>query len=66
MQYFQNEGKIDRIIRAIIGVILLVVFYNLAEGWLRTLVLVLAIISLVTALTGFCALYRLFNFSTKK
>lgn len=63
-----NEGTIDRVIRAILGVVLLYVgFFILAGTTLGIVLDVLGVIAVVTAATGFCLLYRLFgDFSTKK
>lgn len=61
----QNESTTDRIIRAIVGLILLVVAY-LLSGILSIILYVVAAVSLFTASTGFCALYKLFGYSTKK
>jgi hypothetical protein len=63
-----NEGTIDRVIRAILGVVLLYVgFFVLAGTALGIVLDVLGVIAVVTAATGFCLLYRLFgDFSTKK
>lgn len=63
-----NEGTIDRVIRAILGVVLLYVgFFVLAGTTLGIVLDVLGVIAVVTAATGFCLLYRLFgDFSTKK
>jgi hypothetical protein len=64
----QNEGNVDRIIRVLLGLALI------GFGWLyfgnNTLGIVLdilGIIALITGLTGFCLLYKVFgNFSTKQ
>lgn len=56
----QNESKNDRIIRAILGVIIAGIGYY--TGW--WLLYILAAILLVTAATGFCLIYKIFNFST--
>ena len=60
-----NESALDRIIRVIIGIVLLAAGLMLT-GPFKWVVLVLAVIALVTAATGFCLLYRLFGFSTNK
>ena len=61
-----NESKFDRVIRVVVGAILLSAGLMYATGVLRTVLLVLAVIALFTAATGFCALYRIFGFSTLK
>jgi hypothetical protein len=61
-----NESNADRIIRALLGAVL--VGLNIggvvtgAWGWVF---LVAGVVLLLTGLTGWCALYRLFGFSTK-
>lgn len=58
----QNMGTVDRIIRAIIGVILLILVFTgpkTAWGWI-------GLIPLLTALFGYCPLYQIFGISTRK
>jgi len=63
----QNVGKIDRYVRAVLGVILLaLVLTQTVTAWLAIVLGVLAVILLVTAAIGFCPLYAPFKFSTKK
>jgi len=61
----RNEGNLDRILRALVGALLLVAWI---AGWTTgTLALVLGIVGVVlvaTAAVGFCPLYRLFGIST--
>ena len=62
-----NESNTDRIIRAVAGVVLAVLYFaNVVSGTLGVILLVVGAILLVTAATGFCPLYALFKFSTKK
>ena len=56
-----NMSKMDRIIRGILGVLLIGnVFFALQHpiGWI-------GVILLATAITGICPLYSLFNINTK-
>jgi hypothetical protein len=56
-----NMGATDRIIRVILGVILIInVFWGLETplGWI-------GVILLVTGLAGICPLYSILGFSTK-
>jgi len=56
-----NVGKVDRIIRIILGVLLIGnVFYALQHpiGWL-------GVILLATGILGKCPLYSILNFNTK-
>ena len=61
----RNEGTIDRIIRAIIGVVALVAAVAVGVGTVGGIVLlVLGGIMVVTAAVGFCPLYRVFGIHT--
>jgi hypothetical protein len=61
-----NEGTIDRVIRVILGVALAYIGYLTGGVW-GIVLYVLAAVAVVTGITGFCLLYKLFgNFSTKK
>jgi predicted phage tail protein len=66
----QNEGTTDRILRLIIGaVFLLVAFVVLDAAAVSAGGIVLAVIGAVLMLTGavgYCMLYTVFHFSTKK
>lgn len=60
----QNVGSIDRILRIVIGIALLVwgfVLSNPMNYWGA-----IGAIPLFTALLGWCPAYTLINFSTKK
>jgi len=65
-----NEGTVDRIIRAVLGVVMLWAglwpLNGLQAAVLGIVVAVIGLILLVTALTGYCALYRLFGISTRR
>jgi len=61
----RNMGKIDRIIRAVVGVALIVVGVVLGD-WVLILGTVLGAILLITAAIGFCPLYVPFKISTIK
>jgi len=68
MNLKQNESTTDRVIRVVIGAVLvgfgLFVFGNSVFGVVLD---VLGVIVLITAATGICLLYKLFgNFSTKE
>lgn len=57
---FLNEGSLDRILRVILGVVLLsltVVGPQTAWGWI-------GLLPLVTGIAGFCPLYRLLGINT--
>jgi Na+(H+)/acetate symporter ActP len=62
-----NESNADRIIRAVLGIILLFLgFGGMLAGTWAIVAEVLGAIMLLTAAIGFCPLYTLFKFSTKK
>jgi len=61
----KNESSADRIIRAVVGLILLLIAYY-SIGLLSIILYILGAIAIITAVTGFCALYKLFNISTIK
>ncbi len=61
----KNVGKTDKIIRILIAVVLVALYFtNVVTGTLGIIFLVAAGISLVTALINFCGLYSLFGMST--
>ena len=63
--FAQNESGLDRTLRAIIGIALVVLMFTYLTGaWLWVAGIVAAVF-LVTAATGFCPLYALFHMSTR-
>ena len=65
-----NEGKTDRIIRLVLGVLLLAVglwpLNGLQAAVGGIVVAVVGLILLITGITGYCALYSLFGISTRR
>ncbi len=61
----QNEGTIDRLFRGIIGILAFIVGTNTAPGVMQTVIFVVGLIGVMTAMTGVCPLYQLFHISTK-
>lgn len=62
-----NESSLDRVIRTVLGVVLLVVYFlGLLTGWVGVVALVLGLVLLLTGLIGFCPLYTVLGFKTKK
>ena len=57
----QNEGSIDRVVRVLVGVVLLSLVFVGPHTWLG----LIGVVPLVTGLTGFCPLYRVFGFGTR-
>ena len=60
----KNEGSVDRGIRAILGVVILALWFVL-PGSSRYFALI-GLIPLITALIGWCPLYVLFKLNTLK
>lgn len=61
-----NESTTDRIIRVILGVVLLVVAIWAMTGFWAWVVGIVGAVLLITGLTGFCAIYKIFGTGTKK
>ena len=60
-----NESNIDRIIRAVAGVLLLFLgFGGFFGGTLGVVADVLGVVLLLTGAIGFCPLYAMFKFNT--
>jgi hypothetical protein len=65
MKLFEkNEGKTDRVIRAILG-ISAIISTAFLEGIFIYLAIFIGIIFIFTAVTGSCALYSLLKINTK-
>jgi hypothetical protein len=61
-----NMGIVDRVVRGIAAVALILIAFLLADGAWQIVLWVVGGILAVTALVGFCPLYFLFHCSTKK
>ena len=62
-----NMGKIDRVLRAVIGLVLLALTLTGQISGTTALVLaIVAVVFLLTSLVGLCPLYMPFKISTKK
>lgn len=62
-----NESNIDRIIRAVAGVVLLYLgFGGVLSGTLAVVSDVLGIVLLLTGAVGFCPIYAMIKISTLK
>jgi len=62
----QNENKLDKNIRLVVGVIALFVGIFVFSGIIQTITLIIAALAIFTGLTGFCLLYKLFGINTNK
>ncbi len=61
-----NEAGWDRAVRFVLGVVLLIVGFGLMDGTSGTVVGVVALVPLLTGLSGWCPLYALLGFRTNK
>jgi Protein of unknown function (DUF2892) len=62
-----NEGTIDRIVRIVLGVVLLYIGIMVVGGAWGIVLDVIGAVALITGATGFCLLYKLFgDFTTTK
>jgi len=67
MMFKVNEANWDRIARVVLGIILLFLgLTGVVTGVMGIVFDIFGAIFLVTGLVGFCPLYTLFKFSTKK
>ena len=62
----RNIGTIDRVLRVLAGIALVVVGFAVLEGTVGVVVGVIGLIPLATGLIGWCPLYSLFNLRTRK
>jgi hypothetical protein len=63
----KNMGTIDKLIRMLIAVVIVVLYFtHVISGTLEIVLLVLAVIFALTSLISFCPLYLPFGLSTKK
>ena len=62
----KNMGTIDRGARALLAIVIAVLYFTgQIGGWSAIVLFVLAVIFLLTSLVSFCPLYAPFKFSTK-
>lgn len=63
----KNIGKIDRIIRFILGIVVVYIAFSIqSNALIRILLLAIALISIIESFTGSCGLYKLFKINTIK
>jgi phosphoglycerol transferase MdoB-like AlkP superfamily enzyme len=63
----KNMGSMDRLIRVIIAILLVSLYFtNVITGTLGIVLISLSIIFVLTSLIGFCPLYTLFGIKTCK
>jgi len=64
---FINEAGWDRIVRVVVGLVLLALGWGgVVSGGLGTFLKIIGFVPLLTGLAGFCPLYALFKFCTYK
>ena len=62
-----NESGLDRILRAIAGIVLLVLYFTgTVTGGLGIVLVVVGAVLVVTGVVGFCPLYALLKIRTNK
>lgn len=61
----RNEGKMDRLLRIVLGIVL-IALWALRDFSYELVVLLIGLIALITGLTGFCAIYKLLGINTCK
>ncbi len=60
-----NVGSTDRLVRIVLGIVLVALFFVLAAPW-KYVALVAGLVSITTGLTRFCGLYKLLGINTCK
>lgn len=63
---FTNEAVWDRVVRILLGIVLLYAGWSIWSGALGIVALVIGVVALVTGLVGWCPAYALFQCSTKR
>jgi hypothetical protein len=66
MKVNKNAGAMDRTIRLVVGIALIVAGLTVAKETLGIIFLILSIPLLISALLGFCPTYTLFGLSTRQ
>ena len=61
-----NEAGWDRVVRIILGIVMLYLGWAVFAGGLGLVFMVLGLVFFLTGLVGWCPLYALFKFSTHK
>ncbi len=62
-----NESMVDRVIRFVLGAVLVYVWYAMVvTGMLATVALVIGIVLMLTGIIGWCPLYSLFGIKTRQ
>ncbi|WP_295651170.1 DUF2892 domain-containing protein [uncultured Mucilaginibacter sp.] len=63
----KNMGNTDRLLRVLIALVIVVLYFtNTIGGTLAIVLLVLSVVFILTGMVSFCPLYLPFGISTKK
>ncbi|MCL5017246.1 MAG: DUF2892 domain-containing protein [Patescibacteria group bacterium] len=62
----KNEGTADRILRVALSLVFFEGAFYMLSGWWQIVFYVLGFVMLITALTGFCLVYKIFGWHTNK
>lgn len=63
----KNMGTIDKVIRILIAVVVLILYFaNVISGTLAIILLALSVVFIVTSFISFCPLYLPLGLSTRK
>ena len=66
MKITKNEGVLDRLIRIPVTIVFFLLAFFWLAGVLQIIFYILAVVMLFTAITGFCALYKILKINTNK
>ena len=67
MQMKKNMGTVDKVIRILVAVVVVILYFtNAISGTLAIILLALSAIFVVTSILGICPLYMPLGLSTKK
>lgn len=67
MKFAKNMGSADRIIRFLLALVFIVLYFGgFVSGILGTILLILAVVFILTSAVAFCPLYVPFKISTRK
>lgn len=67
MKEYINEAGWDRVVRVILGLVLLYLgWFGVVSGGWGTFLKIIGFVPLLTGLVGWCPLYTVTNFKTKK
>jgi len=62
----KNVGKVDKILRIAIGIVLLVLGLFFTGGWFAKVLIILGFIGLITGFSAKCPVYVVFKVNTAK